>query len=151
MAYMNQETKAKIVAAVKPILKKYGIKATFGVRHHSTIVVSIKSGAIDFIGNTIETIRNKPGRDIEARIQSIAKDQCLDVNQYWLDSQFTGKALECLREIYQAIKTAGNWFDKSDAQVDYFHTAFYMDVNIGKWDQPYIVAWNQRKGKRLSF
>jgi hypothetical protein len=26
-----------------------------------------------------------------------------------------------------------------------------MDVNIGKWNQPYIVAWTKRKGKRLSF
>lgn len=58
MAYMNQETKAKIVAAVKPILKKYGIKASFGVRNHSTIVVNIKSGSIDFIGNFVETIRS---------------------------------------------------------------------------------------------
>ena len=32
MAYMSQEKKAKIVAAVKPILKKYGIKGTFAVR-----------------------------------------------------------------------------------------------------------------------
>ena len=32
MAYMSQEKKAKIVAAVKPILKKYGIKGTFAVQ-----------------------------------------------------------------------------------------------------------------------
>ena len=140
MAYMNQETKAKIVEAVKPILKKYGIKASFGVRHHSNIVVNIKSGAIDFIGNFIETIRSNPHRDTETRVEWVTKDQCLDVNQYWLDTQFTGKALECLEEIFKAIKTGGNWFDKSDIQTDYFNTAFYIDVNIGKWNQPYIVA-----------
>jgi hypothetical protein len=141
MAYMNQETKANIVAAVKPILKKYGIKASFGVRHHSTIVVSIKSGRIDFIGNFIETIRSKPGPESRRTLSNrVTKDQCLDVNQYWLTEQFNGKALECLEEIFKAIKTAGNWFDKSDAQTDYFNTAFYMDVNIGKWNQPYIVA-----------
>ena len=141
MAYMNQETKAKIVEAVKPILKKYGIKASFGVRHHSTIVVNIKSGRIDFIGNFIETIRSKPGPESRRTLSNrVTKDQCLDVNQYWLTEQFNGKALECLEEIFKAIKTAGNWFDKSDAQTDYFNTAFYMDVNIGKWNQPYIVA-----------
>jgi hypothetical protein len=37
MAYMNQERKAQIVAAVKPILAKYGVKGTFAVRNHSTI------------------------------------------------------------------------------------------------------------------
>lgn len=140
MAYMNQETKAKIVAAVKPILKKYGIKASFGVRHHSTIVVNIKSGPIDFIGNYAEKLRASPAHDKEARLEWLLKEQCTVVNQYWLDYNFNGKALECLEEIFKAIKTAGNWFDKSDAQIDYFHTAFYIDVHIGKWDQPYIVA-----------
>jgi hypothetical protein len=28
MAYMNQEKKAKIATAMKPVLKKYGLKAT---------------------------------------------------------------------------------------------------------------------------
>ena len=47
MAYMNQEKKAKIVSAVKPILKKYGVKATFAVRNHSTICLNVKAGKID--------------------------------------------------------------------------------------------------------
>ena len=139
MAYMNQETKAKIVAAVKPILKKYGIKASFGVRHHSNIVVTIKSGPIDFIGNWTEIQKTKPDQGGQ-RIEWVTKDHYLPVNQYWLDHQFTGKALECLEEIFKAIKTGGNWFDKSDIQTDYFHTAFYIDVQVGKWDQPYIVS-----------
>lgn len=140
MAYMNQETKAKIVDALKPVMKKYGIKASYSVRNHSSIVVLIKSGPIDFIGNFVETLQASPAHNKEDRIQWVTKDQCLDVNQYWLDSQFTGKALECLEEIFKTIKTAGNWFDKSDAQTDYFNTAFYIDVNVGKWNQPYIVA-----------
>ena len=140
MAYMNQETKAKIVEAVKPILKKYGIKASYSVRNHSSIVVNIKSGRIDFIGNFIAKLQASPAHDKQARIEWVTRDQCLDVNQYWLDQQFTGKALECLDEIFKAIKTAGNWYDKTDAQIDHFDTAFYLDVNVGKWNQPYIVA-----------
>jgi hypothetical protein len=38
MAYMNQEKKAKISALMKPVLKKYGVKATLAVRNNSTIV-----------------------------------------------------------------------------------------------------------------
>jgi len=30
-------------------------------------------------------------------------------------------------------------FDKSDAQTDYFHVGWYMSVNLGKWDKPYIL------------
>ena len=36
MAYMSQEKKAKIVAAVKPILKKYGIKDRKSTRLNSS-------------------------------------------------------------------------------------------------------------------
>ena len=60
MAYMSQEKKAKIVAAVKPILKKYGIKGSFAVRNHSTIVLTLKQGKIDFVENYIQTDMNSP-------------------------------------------------------------------------------------------
>ena len=42
MAYVSQETKAKIVASVKPIMKKYGLKGTFSVHNHSTICLNLK-------------------------------------------------------------------------------------------------------------
>ena len=55
MAYMSQEHKAKIAPVVKEILKKYGVKGTLAVRHHSSLVLNIKSGKIDFIENYIKT------------------------------------------------------------------------------------------------
>jgi len=39
-----------------------------------------------------------------------------------------------------AMKPADKWFDNSDPMTDYFHTAYYVDVNIGKWNQEYEVA-----------
>jgi hypothetical protein len=51
MAYMNQEKKARIAAAIKPVFKKYGLKATLSVHNHSSICVNIKSGPIDFGGD----------------------------------------------------------------------------------------------------
>lgn len=35
-------------------------------------------------------------------------------------------------------KKAGTWHDESNAQIDYFNTAFYIDINIGRWDKPYV-------------
>ena len=37
MAYMSQERKAEITPKVKSILKKFGIKGSLSVRHHSTL------------------------------------------------------------------------------------------------------------------
>ena len=31
-------------------------------------------------------------------------------------------------------------FDDSDGMIDYFHTNFYLHLNIGKWDKPFQVA-----------
>ena len=141
MAYVSQETKAKIVAAVKPILKKYGLKATFAVRNHSSISVNIKSGKIDFIENYIATDANVlHGRKMaQDQIDYIRKNKFLDVNPYWFHEHFSGKAKAALTEIFAAIKKGGSWYDESDIQTDYFNTAFYMDVNVGKWNKPYLV------------
>jgi hypothetical protein len=35
--------------------------------------------------------------------------------------------------------TSADYFDHSDAQVDYFHTAYYFDISIGAWDKPFEV------------
>ena len=41
----------------------------------------------------------------------------------------------------QAIKElkSADWYDESDAQVDYFNTAYYVDINVGQWDKPYQI------------
>jgi hypothetical protein len=55
MAYMNQERKQKIATNLKPILAKFGVKGPLSVRNHSSIVLTLKSGSIDFIENYIKT------------------------------------------------------------------------------------------------
>jgi hypothetical protein len=139
---MNQDKKAKIVAALKPILKQYGIKATFGVRHHSTFVVNIKSGSIDFIENFIKTDENKASANKMSadQVAYIRKNQSVDVNPYWFQEHFSGKAKDFLVKLFSTIKSEGEWFDESDIMTDYFHTAFYVDVNIGSWNKHYTVA-----------
>jgi hypothetical protein len=60
------------------------------------------------------------------------------VNPYHYGSHFTGKALQFLKEVLTAMNK-GNW-DKSDIQSDYFNVGWYVDVNIGKWNKPYVVT-----------
>lgn len=141
MAYVSQETKAKIVATVKPVLKKYGLSGTFAVRNHSTLSLTLKSGKIDFIENYIKVDAEKPyARHLSSdQVTTIRKQSHLDVNPYWFHDHFSGRAKAALTEIFAAIKKGGSWFDNSDAQIDYFNTAFYIDVNVGKWNKPYQV------------
>jgi hypothetical protein len=117
MAYMNQEKKAIISAAVKPILKKHGLKGSLSVRNHSSITLTLKSGKIDF------------------------GDKYSQVNHYWLDDHYADRpdALAALKELKEAMMSAG-YYDNSDAMVDYFDTAYYYSIHVGKWDKDYELV-----------
>ena len=136
MAYMNQERKAKITKMLKPILAKYKVKGSLSVRNHSTIVLTLKSGAIDFIGNSNRVCGNdfyQVQRGFKPTTSGY--DQ---VNPYWFQDHYDGDAKAFLTEAMKALKSA-DWYDESNAMIDYFNIAYYVDINIGKWDAPYIV------------
>jgi hypothetical protein len=124
MAYFSQETKKKMAPKVKALGLKYGVKMSMRVRHHSTVVVTVKSGAIDFIGNYVH---------------GHAWDKSIGINPYWYKDHFTGVPLKFLTELFAILKGEG-WYDRSDAQSDYFDTAWYVDVDIGHWNKPYILT-----------
>lgn len=140
MAYVSQELKAKLAPAIKAICKKYNIKASLAVRNHSTLVLNVKQGDIDFIENIIATDKVKPRpRYVDDRqIEFLRKNQSLDVNVYWYKEHFSGRALEFLDEVIPAMND-GNW-DKSDIQSDYFNIGWYVAVNVGKWNKPYALV-----------
>ena len=112
MAYVSQEKKAQLAPAIKAVLKKYNIKASISVRHHSSLVVTIKSGNIDF-GDSHQ------------------------VNEYWIHEHYTGTARDFLTELLAAMK-GPDYFCEDDSMTDYFHRSHYTDINIGKWDRPYV-------------
>ena len=119
MSYMSQEKKKELAPRIKGVLKKYGVKGSIAVRHHSTLVINLKSGVINFK----------------------AQSEHYQVNPYHVESQWTGVAKEFLLELLEAMKgEATGWFDKSDIMTDYFHTAWYNDMNIGQWNKPYQLT-----------
>ena len=63
----------------------------------------------------------------------------IQVNTYWYHEHFSGRAKDFLSEIIPAMK-GPDFFDHSDAMTDYFHCSHYIDVNIGKWNQPYALV-----------
>jgi len=132
MAYMSQERKAQIAPKVKAVLKKYGIKGTLAVNHRSTLVLNIKAGEIDFIGNYNKVQQDKASGE-PARIA----EGYLQVNPYWFKEHFSGRALLCLSELFLEMNYGNH--DRSDIQTDYFDCGWYVDVNIGKWNTKYEV------------
>lgn len=137
MAYMSQDRKKQIAANLKPILKGTGLKYSLGVRHHSTLVLNIWSGPVDFIGNYRETMRNRADFGCRRNVDG-QEVKSLDVNPYWYKEHFSGSVLALLEQVFP-ILNEGN-YDKSDIQSDYFCCGWYVDVNIGKWNKPYQIT-----------
>lgn len=128
--------KAKLAPAIKTILKKYNVKGTLAVSNHSTLVLKIKSGALDFIGNynaQLDVLDPCGSRNFRQ-----AKDN-LDVNTHWYREHFTGDARQFLEEMIQAMK-GPDFFDDSDSQIDYFHLSHYISIVIGQWNKPYELT-----------
>jgi hypothetical protein len=140
MAYISQDTKAKLAPTIKAILKKYGVKGTLSIRHHSSLVLTLKSGKIDFVENYIATDASKGyGIPMSAdQVAYIRKNGYLDVNTYWIDSHYSGKAKDFLTEVKAAME-GPDFFNEDDAQTDYFHRSHYIDINVGKWNKPYTI------------
>ena len=137
MAYMNQERKAKIAQALKPVLAKYGVKGTLRVRNHMAITLTLKSGPIDFIENSNRVCGNdhyQVSRGFRPNTSGYS-----DVNPYWFQDHYDGIAKAFLDEAFKALKAA-DYYDRSDAMTDYFDTAYYYDLHIGRWDKPYVVT-----------
>jgi hypothetical protein len=133
MAYMNQERKAKLAPAVKAILKRYNVKGTLAT-DRNTLTLNIKSGTLDFIGNfnsTIQNDRNMYGRGFTPA------DSYIQVNPYHYRSHFSDKVIrKFFDEITEAMNVGNH--DNSDSQTDYFDVGWYVHINVGKWNKPYI-------------
>ena len=128
MAYVSQADKKALAPAIKKVLSKYGMKGSISIRHHSTLVVTLQSGAIDFGEYT-------------------HGDGYIQVNVYHIERHYKGKAQKFLTELLAAMK-GPDWFDKSDEMTDYFHVKHYCDINVGKYNKPYFLQNTAKKASK---
>ena len=133
MAYISQTEKKALAPAIKSVLKKYGVKGSIGINHHSSLVVNLKSGILDFIGEA--NTKNKETCERQGMPYHPITGDHYQANSYYA-MEDEGNVGEFMDELITAMK-GDRWFDKTDISTDYFHTAYYLDINVGKWDKPY--------------
>jgi hypothetical protein len=117
MAYVSQANKTKLAPAIKAVLNKYKMKASIAISNHMTLVVNVQSGPINF--------------------DHSHGDDYTQVNVYHIANQYQGVAKEFLTELLSAMK-GPEYFNNDDSQSDYFHRSHYTDINLGKWNKPYV-------------
>lgn len=136
MAYMSQDTKKSIAPKIQKLAKEYGIKCTLALQHHSTIILNINSGKLDFIENYNAQIReaNKTNLFDHGRLASESDGHIQIISQN-LEYRFTGDCLAFLERASEILYSA-DYYNNSDSQIDYFDVAYYVKINIGRWDKP---------------
>ena len=155
MAYFTQEQKKQMTPKIKAVLSLYGLKGSLSVNNHSTVVLTIQQGAIDFIGNTLRvaehTLAQQPtNKMLKTSVEQdrVRPPKYLSANQYHYQSHHTGDALRCLKDLF-AILFEGN-HDRSDIMSDYFDVGWYVNLHIGRWDRPYQYQPDEYFSKRDS-
>jgi len=137
MAYFNQEKKKKLAPQIKKVLSKYGLKGSISVNNHNTLVVTVKSGSLDFMG---ASVKMQEQWHLQGRHTNVHKPEYLQINHYhtenWHREIGEDTMADFFKELIQAMR-GEEWYDNSDIQTDYFDTAYYIDINIGKWNKPY--------------
>ena len=128
MAYVSQQDKKELAPAIRKVLSKYGMKGSISIRNHSTLQVTLQSGAIDF-------------KDYSHG------DGYIQVNTYHIDAHYSGKAKAFLNELLDAMK-GPKYFNNDDAMTDYFHRSHYTDINVGKWNKPYFLQETAKKASK---
>ena len=152
MAYATKELKTKVVNLIKDQAKAKDIKITLNAKivHHSTLKVNISACSIDLRQNMIETLQNRMetmkkeggysvsewnslektlNENINATIDKM-ETYGLGFNLHYLDRFFSGDALALIRDVIKSIKC--DHYDNSDYASDYFDTAYYWALSIGK-------------------
>jgi hypothetical protein len=139
MAYMNQDRKATIAAAVKPILAKYGVKGTLSTDRYS-ITLTLRDGYVDFVADMNDTrydVLNGDRVVDKARLRT----EGFEVNPYWYQEAYKpgSEAVQFLDEVIPAMKAA-DYFDHSDISTDYFDCSYYFHIKVGRWNKPYVCT-----------
>ena len=140
MAYMSQDKKKKLAPQIKKVLAKYGVKGTIAVSNHTSLVVNIKSGKLDFIGQAnrdnkeYAERRGTPFYEVEGNYQ---------VNPHYAHESGDAKIGKFFEELIAAMNGKGTSIanhNNSDIMTDYFDVGWYVDINVGQWNKPYELV-----------
>ena len=157
MAYITKEDSKAIREALKKEFpgSKFGVK----IRHHSSLSVDIKASDIDWsnVFTEMDVYHRdsfKPKYSLAVDRIKEYRPEVYPKLVEWMDNNkdqweahydiadrihimFTPEQIKFLDKVEEITKTApfhagvGDlWFNESDSQIDYFHTAYYIDINI---------------------
>ena len=123
MAYIS----TKEVRAIRNGLKAAmpNLKFSVTMDNHTSVNVSIMAGDVNFD----DLFRDEARRHVQVNHYHL--------NQFGEHAQLFEQILEIIHTAPGTVEGGRAWYDNSDAMIDYFDTAYYIHLNIGKWDKGY--------------
>ena len=138
MAYISTDDVKHIRNELKKELPQY--KFSVVRDHHSSVTISLMKGPafndyeyFDRYNNVTKTANLSDGEHHQ-------------INQFHLEDFYGKENAEILGKIDTISRTAPAkngekvWYNDSDIQTDYFDIAYYVHINVGKWNKPYEVV-----------
>lgn len=138
MAYVSKELKAELAPKIKAVLKKYHMSGTISIHHHSSLVVTLRSGALDLIGDA-NLFNQAYAARTGQRVVEVKGYYQANPNYSGEEHSVNAEVGKFFKELVAAMK-GDSWYNDSDIQRDHFDIAYYLDINVGKWDKPYICT-----------
>lgn len=138
MAYVNQSVIDDVRAELKALNKKYGMKATASGKGTPSLTITISSGPLDFLNQIKSYYAGRQYLNSGAYVADLKELRGAGFGRYHDEDKYTGKEQEYLKEI-KRIVYRHHW-DDSDVMTDYFSCAYYIHVQFGKWNKPYICT-----------
>lgn len=140
MAYITKEQVQEKRRLITALCKDYGVTATVSGSNSSTLTVTIRKGKIDFLGNYVDTVDTYQTNGQQQKDNALfyKKRGYMTVNHYCIDWQFSGIAMDFMMELLQIMKIGH--YDHSDSMADHFNIAWYLGINVGDWNKPYILT-----------
>jgi hypothetical protein len=137
MAYVSQEKKKEIHAALKAVFPK-SWRWSLAVNHGSSLVLNIWSAPVDLLA-MVNAVGQKRAENCNQQHLWSPSRSYAQLNPYYLENQFEGEALKIMVKA-KAQMFGHGYFDKSEPMTDYFHCAWYVNMNLGKYDKPFKVV-----------
>lgn len=148
-ANYNRDLRVKDIAELfRAYAKKHWPQCRFSVTStYNSISISLMSAPFSPWADikapqvACEIVRRKHDNPYYDAAATISKGH-MSVNHYYIDDTLliSSAAKTLFKDICAFVQSYN--FDYSDSQTDYFHTNFYLDFAIGKWNKPFVQKGN---------
>ena len=138
MAYISAEDVKHIRNELKKELPQY--KFSVVRDHHSSVSIALMKGPAFKDHEYFDRYAQ------ETKIGNLSDGEHHLINQHWLEEFYGKENAKILDKIHVIAKPAPAknggkvWYNDSDAMIDYFDIAYYIHINVGKWNKQYEIV-----------